>query len=100
VRQLHRCEFIDEANNIVLVGGPGTGKTHIATAIGVQAIEHHHKRVRFFSTVELVNALEQEKAQGAQGRSPIGSSIPISSSSTSSATCRSAPQVEHCSSIC
>ena len=64
VRQLHRCDFLDDANNIVLVGGPGTGKTHIATAIGVQAIEHHHKRVRFFSTVELVNALEQEKAQG------------------------------------
>jgi DNA replication protein DnaC len=68
VRQLHRCEFIDEANNIVLVGGPGTGKTHLATAIGVQAIEHHRKRVRFFSTLELVNALEQEKAQGRSGQ--------------------------------
>jgi DNA replication protein DnaC len=68
VRQLHRCEFIDEANNIVLVGGPGTGKTHLATAIGVQAIEHHRKRVRFFATVELVNALDQEKAQGRSGQ--------------------------------
>jgi DNA replication protein DnaC len=68
VRQLHRCEFIDEANNIVLVGGPGTGKTHVATAIGVQAIEHHRRRVRFFSTVDLVNALEQEKAQGRSGQ--------------------------------
>lgn len=68
VRQLHRCEFIDIADNIVLVGGPGTGKTHIATALGVQAIEHHRKRVRFFSTVELVNALEQEKAQGKTGQ--------------------------------
>jgi DNA replication protein DnaC len=68
VRQLHRCNFLEQANNIVLVGGPGTGKTHIATAIGVQAIEHHHKRVRFFSTVELVNALEQEKAQGRSGQ--------------------------------
>ena len=68
VRQLHRCEFMDVADNIVLVGGPGTGKTHIATALGVQAIEHHRKRVRFFSTVELVNALEQEKAQGKAGQ--------------------------------
>ena len=68
VRQLHRCEFMDDANNVVLVGGPGTGKTHIATALGVQAIEHHRKRVRFFSTVELVNALEQEKAQGKAGQ--------------------------------
>ena len=68
VRQLHRCDFIDVADNVVLVGGPGTGKTHVATALGVQAIEHHRKRVRFFSTVELVNALEQEKAQGRAGQ--------------------------------
>ena len=68
VRQLHRCEFLEDANNVVLVGGPGTGKTHIATALGVQAIEHHHRRVRFFSTVELVNALEEETAQGKAGQ--------------------------------
>ncbi len=36
--------------------------------VGVQAIEQHRKRVRFFSTVELVNALEQEKAQGRSGQ--------------------------------
>src|ERR1700760_4784115 len=47
VRQLHRCDFIEDAHNVVLVGGPGTGKTHLATAVGVQAIEHHRKRVRF-----------------------------------------------------
>lgn len=68
VRSLHRCEFIEKANNVVLVGGPGTGKTHIATALGIQAIEHHRQRVRFFSTVELVNALEQEKVQGKAGQ--------------------------------
>jgi DNA replication protein DnaC len=68
VRRLHRCDFIEPIDNIVLVGGPGTGKTHIATALGVQAIEHHKKRTRFFSTVELVNALEQEKAQGKAGQ--------------------------------
>lgn len=68
VRQLHRCEFLGEAHNVVLVGGPGTGKTHIATALGVQAIEHHHRRVRFFSTVELVNTLEEEKTQGKTGQ--------------------------------
>ncbi len=68
VRQLHRCEFMDGAQNIVLVGGPGTGKTHVATALGVQAIEHHRRKVRFFSTIELVNALEQEKAKGKAGQ--------------------------------
>jgi DNA replication protein DnaC len=64
VRQLHRCEFLDQAHNVVLVGGPETGKTHLATAIGAQAIEHHRRRVRFLSTIELVNALEVEKSSG------------------------------------
>ena len=68
VRTLHRCVFLDRAENIVLIGGPGTGKTHIATAMGVEAIVHHHRRVRFVSTVELVNVLEQEKLDGKQGR--------------------------------
>ena len=68
VRQLHRGEFMENAENVVLIGGPGTGKSHIATAIGVQAIEHHRRKLRFYSTVELVNALEQEKAMGKAGK--------------------------------
>ena len=68
VQQLHRGEFIDNAENAVLISGPGTGKSHVATAIGVQAIEHHRRKVRFYSTVELVNALEQEKALGKAGK--------------------------------
>ncbi len=52
----------------MLVGGPGTGKTHVATALGIQAIEHRRRKVRFFSTIELVNALEQEKAKGKAGQ--------------------------------
>jgi DNA replication protein DnaC len=68
VRQLHHGEFIENAENVVLIGGPGTGKSHVATAIGVQAIEHHRRKVRFYSTVELVNALEQEKALGKAGK--------------------------------
>ena len=68
VRHLHRGEFMDSAHNVVLIGGPGTGKTHLATAISVQAIMHAHQRVRFFSTVDLVNALEQEKTAGKQGQ--------------------------------
>jgi DNA replication protein DnaC len=68
VRQLHAGAFIDGADNIVLIGGPGTGKTHIASALGIQAVEHHRKKVRFFSTVDLVNALEQEKAANKAGQ--------------------------------
>ena len=68
VKSLHRCEFIDDAQNVVFVGGPGTGKTHLATAIAVQAIQHHRLRVRFLSTIELVNQLEQEQQAGKPGR--------------------------------
>jgi DNA replication protein DnaC len=73
VGTLATTAFTDEAHNVVLVGGPGTGKTHLATAIGVSGITRHGKRVRFYSTVDLVNALEQEKAQGKAGR--IASSL-------------------------
>lgn len=68
VRKLHSGQFMQEAHNAVFIGGPGSGKTHLATAIGVEAIQKHGKRVRFFSTVELVNALEQEKANGKSGQ--------------------------------
>ncbi len=68
IRRLHAGEFIQAAHNLVFIGGPGTGKTHLATAMGVEAVQHHGKRVRFFSTVELVNALEHEKASGKQGQ--------------------------------
>jgi DNA replication protein DnaC len=68
IRSLHRCEFLEDAQNVVFVGGPGTGKTHLATAIAVQAIQHHHYRVRFLSTIELVNQLEHEQQTGKAGR--------------------------------
>ena len=68
VHQLHRGEFMGGAQNVVLIGGPGIGKTHVATALGVQAVEHHRRKVRFLSTIELVNALEQEKARGKAGQ--------------------------------
>ena len=72
IHQLAASTFTEAAHNAVLVGGPGTGKTHLATAIGVAGIVRHGKRVRFYSTVDLVNALEQEKAQGKAGRIAVG----------------------------
>ena len=68
VMQLAETTFTEAAHNVVLVGGPGTGKSHLATALGVAGITRHGKRVRFYSTVDLVNALEQEKTQGKAGR--------------------------------
>jgi DNA replication protein DnaC len=68
VMTLADMSFTEQAHNAVLVGGPGTGKSHLATAIAVSGITRHGKRVRFYSTVDLVNALEQEKAQGKAGR--------------------------------
>lgn len=68
VQQLSTLEFTETAQNVVLIGGPGTGKTHLATAIGVAGIAAKGKRVRFYSTVDLVNELEKEKREGKAGR--------------------------------
>jgi DNA replication protein DnaC len=68
ITQLADLSFTESAQNVVLIGGTGTGKTHLATALGVSGISHWGKRVRFFSTVDLVNALEQEKAAGKAGK--------------------------------
>jgi len=68
ISELADLSFTDGAHNVVFIGGPGTGKTHLATALGVSGISQHGRRVRFYSTVDLVNALEQEKAAGKSGR--------------------------------
>lgn len=66
VEQLATAGFMAEAHNVILVGGTGTGKTHLATALGIAAI-HQGKRVRFFNAVDLVNQLDREKQQGREG---------------------------------
>jgi DNA replication protein DnaC len=68
ITELADLSFTEAASNVVFIGGPGTGKTHLATALGVSGITRHGRRVRFYSTVDLVNALEQEKAAGKAGR--------------------------------
>lgn len=66
IEQLSTAGFMGEAHNLILVGGTGTGKTHLATAFGVAAV-HLGKRIRFFNAVDLVNLLEQEKQKNKTG---------------------------------
>ncbi len=67
VRDLAAGHFIAEQRNCVLVGGTGTGKTHLAIAIARSCIRAG-SRGRFFNTLDLVNRLEAETRAGRQGR--------------------------------
>ena len=66
IQQLASAAFMEHAHNLILVGGTGSGKSHLATALGVAAI-HTGKRVRFYNAVDLVNLLEREKLAGKTG---------------------------------
>ena len=66
IRMLYDGHFIKQRRNIVFVGGTGTGKSHLGTAIASQAVKNGRK-ARFFNLVDLVNQLEQEKLAGRAG---------------------------------
>jgi DNA replication protein DnaC len=53
-------EYIPKKENILLVGNPGTGKTHLATALGIAACSQG-KRVRFMTTTALVTQLLEQR---------------------------------------
>jgi DNA replication protein DnaC len=59
--------FLDEQRNVILVGGTGTGKSHIAISIARACIRQGRK-ARFFNVVDLVNRLETEVKLDRQGR--------------------------------
>lgn len=67
ITDLSRSDFTDQAHNLIFIGGTGTGKTHLATALGIHAI-HQGKRVRFYNAVDLVNLLIKEQQDDKQGR--------------------------------
>ena len=67
IRELAAGDFIDAKRNLILIGGTGTGKTHLAIAIAATVIRAR-ARGRFFNLVDLVNQLEQEKVAGRSGR--------------------------------
>jgi DNA replication protein DnaC len=66
VRSLHDGTFLAAQRNVVLVGGTGSGKTHLAIAITAHVIRAS-ARGRFFNVVDLVNRLEQESRHGKPG---------------------------------
>jgi DNA replication protein DnaC len=67
VHELAGGEFLAHERNVVLVGGTGTGKTHLAIAVA-RACIRSGARGRFFNVVDLVNKLEAEVRAGRQGR--------------------------------
>ena len=67
VRDLATGTFVADQRNVVLVGGTGTGKSHLAIAIA-RALIRNGTRGRFYNVVDLVNRLETETRSGKQGR--------------------------------
>ncbi len=66
IRTLYDGSFISDHTNIIMVGGTGTGKTHMAISIARQNIKNG-RRARFFNVLDLVNQLEQEKLNAKGG---------------------------------
>ena len=67
IRDLANGTFVADQRNAVLIGGTGTGKSHLAIAIA-RALIRNGSRGRFFNVVDLVNRLETEHRSGKQGR--------------------------------
>ncbi len=67
VRDMATGSFLDQQRNAVLVGGTGTGKTHLAVAIALNCIRLG-RRARFYTVIDLVNRLEAEARTGKTGR--------------------------------
>ncbi len=67
IEQLCTGQFTNNAHNLILVGGTGTGKTHIAIALGA-ALINQSKKARFHNAVDLINALIKEQAEGNAGK--------------------------------
>jgi len=71
VAQLATGAFLEDKRNVVLIGGTGTGKSHIAIGI-TRSVIRSGKKARFFNAVDLANKLEAETKLGRAGRTADG----------------------------
>ena len=62
VSELMRGEYIEKRESVILIGQPGTGKTHLATALGVAACGLG-KKVRFYRVTELITQLMEAREE-------------------------------------
>ena len=60
--ELMRCEYLDRKESVILIGNPGTGKTHLATALATEACRRG-KKVRFWRVTELVTQLLEAREE-------------------------------------
>jgi len=67
ITELVRCAYIEARENVLFVGNTGTGKTHLATALAVEACGRG-KRVRFWQVPELITQLMEAREDRALGR--------------------------------
>jgi DNA replication protein DnaC len=67
ILDLGRCEFIERRESVILVGNPGTGKTHVASGIALAACQRG-KKVRFYRVTELLTQLLEAREDKALGR--------------------------------
>lgn len=67
VVELSNCEFIKKKENIIMIGNPGTGKTHLSIALGLKACNYGHK-VYFTTAANLSNKLVEAQENSSLGR--------------------------------
>ncbi len=76
IQKLSLCHFVEHGENLVLLGPPGVGKTHLAVGLGLKAIEHGY-RVLFTTAAAMLTTLTKALGEGRavarpQGRGPRG----------------------------